>query len=599
MLSGTTLVGNPYADMLSNFKEDNYSTLNISLALNQDLKFITPGLKFKGLVNIKSWSNVSYNRSIEPYYYSVVPGSYTLDNPSVFELQRVGNSGNEYITESDASRGSDRTIYIDARLDYERTFGDKHMVSGMLMYMQREFRDGTLPNRNQGLSGRATYDFDHRYLFEFNFGYNGSERMAKGDRFEFFPAASVGWVVSGEKFWEPIEDYVNYFKVRGSYGVVGSDETGESAGANHFLFTDKVTINTGGGYYTGAGPRDDNYRRGPGFQQYAVEDACWERVYKLDVGVDVELFDQVSITADYFYDRREKILMKRASWPLLLGYSNAIPWSNVGKVDNRGFDLSVNWKTEPIKGLLAEMRFNFTYNKNKYVYVDEPEYPYVWKTQTGKPLDIRTGYICDGFFESEEEIANAPVQPFGKENLMVGDLKYRDVNGDGIINEDDKVMIAPYKNRPRIQWGAGLNLNYKNWDFGVFFNGSGKRSLMINNLAPFCSGTSNGDRNIMKFIADNHYSVDDPTNFNVKYPRLGLTTTQVQHNMQESTFWLRNGRFVRFKTLELGYTFPHCRVFLSADNLAVWSPFKEWDPELNYDAYPLSRTFNIGAQLKF
>lgn len=597
-LSGSTMVGNPYATMLSNYKQQDYSTLNASLTLNQDLKFITKGLGFRGLFNIKSWSQMEFDRSITPYYYSIVADSWHMDGTNeVYDLQRVGSGGTKYVVESDIRRASDRTFYIDARLDYNRNF-KKHTVSGMLMYMQREFRDGVRPNRNQGVSGRATYDYDHRYLFEFNFGYNGSERLAKEDRFEFFPAASVGWVLSGEKFWAPIEKYVNLMKLRGSYGIVGSDDTGGSS-SPHFLYLDRITIGSGGGFYTGSSWTGQGYQNGPGFQQYAIENASWERVYKMDIGVDVELFNQVRIAADYFNDKREKILMKRAAFPAILGYASAIPWSNVGKVNNKGFDLSVNWKTQPIKDLWADFRFNFTYNKNKYVYIDEPEYPYVWKTKTGKPLDTREGFICDGFFETQAEIDNAPSQPYGKGTLMVGDLKYRDVNGDGSINENDKVMISPYGSTPRAQWGLGLNLNYKGWDFGVFFNGSSKRSVMISDLKPFASQTSNGDRGLMQFIADNHYSLSDPTNFDVLYPRLGVSDTDSRHNMEASTFWLRDGKFVRFKTLELGYSFPFVRIYFSADNLAVWSPFKEWDPELSWNSYPLSRTFNIGAKFSF
>lgn len=600
-LSGSELVGNPYAQMLSNYKEENYSTLNVSISLNQDLGFITKGLKVKGLVNMKTWAQQSYRRWIDPYYYGIVDGSWAPDENGreTYELTRIGSSGNNYVSEADNGKNTDRTIYIDARLDYNRSFG-KHAVSGMLMYMQREYRNGTIPHRNQGLSGRFTYDFDHRYLVEFNFGYNGSERLAEGERFEFFPAASVGWVVSSEKFWKPVEEYVNFLKLRGSYGIVGSDETGEGAGANHFLYLDKVTIGSGGGFYLGAGPHNGDYRNGPGFQQYATQDACWERVYKLDLGIDIELFNQLKITADYFHDKREKILMKRSSFPRLLGYANAVPWSNVGKVDNSGFDVSLNWKTQPVKDMWVDLRANFTYNKNKYVYKDEPEYPYVWKTETGKPLNRRVGYICDGFFESQAEIDNAPSQPYGKEILEVGDLKYRDVNGDGTINSDDEVMISPYGATPRIQWGAGMNITYKNWDFGVFFNGSAKRSIMINGLQPFGSGIGTSEHNLMKFIADNHYSLNDPDNFNVLYPRLGITADQTKHNMVASSFWLRSGSFVRFKTLELGYTFKRkYRIYFTTDNLAVWSGFKEWDPELSWNSYPLSQTFNIGAQLKF
>lgn len=489
----------------------------------------------------------------------------------------------------------ERTIYIDARLDYNRVFAEKHNVTGMLMYMQREVVKGDqqLPRRYQGVSGRTTYDYDHRYLFEFNFGYNGTERLDE-NRFEFFPAASIGWVVSGEKFWKPLEKYVNFLKFRGSYGAVGSsDMAGE-----HFLFQQKVEFDKGGGFYWGD-PFVDTYRRGPKFTSFAVQNACWERVYKLDIGVDFELFHQFKIAVDYFKEDRQKILMQRASWPKLLGYDEAVPWSNIGQVINEGFDLSASWKKEVVKDLWADLRFNLTYNKNWYEYKDEPNYPYVWKTETGKPLDRQIGYICDGFFETQQEIDNAPTQLYGNAGLRVGDLKYRDVNGDGSITADDEVMISPYSDDPRMQWGLGLNLVYKKWDFGVFFNGSSKRTINFAGMKPFASQTNNGPRNVLQIIADSYYSIDDPDNFDVKYPRLAVSDTDAKHNMVKSTFWLRDGKFVRFKTLEFGYSFKHCRVYFSGDNIAVWSPFKGWDPESGWDQYPLSQTFNIGAQFKF
>ena len=204
---------NPYAKMMESFKEENYSTLNTTLNIEQDLGFVTEGLSVKALINFKSYAASDYTRTMEPFYY-LAKMSSTEDN---LQLERIGNSGQEYIQEGEIQKANDNTFYLDARIDYSRTFGQKHSVSGMLMYMQREYRNGTIPNRNQGFSGRFTYDYKHKYLVEVNFGYNGTERLGKNDRFEFFPAMSLGWVASGEDFWKPIEKYVNYFKIRGSY----------------------------------------------------------------------------------------------------------------------------------------------------------------------------------------------------------------------------------------------------------------------------------------------------------------------------------------------------------------------------------------------
>lgn len=586
---------NPYAKMMESFKEENYSTLNTTLNIEQDLGFVTEGLSVKALINFKSYAASDYTRTMEPFYY-LAKMSSTEDN---LQLERIGNSGQEYIQEGEIQKANDNTFYLDARIDYSRTFGQKHSVSGMLMYMQREYRNGTIPNRNQGFSGRFTYDYKHKYLVEVNFGYNGTERLGKNDRFEFFPAMSLGWVASGEDFWKPIEKYVNYFKIRGSYGLVGSDETGFQANpaAAHFLYLDEVNLTGSGGYHTGYLGNIGGDYKGPVINSYAVTNAGWERVKKLDIGVDLELFNQVNLTFDYFYDKRYNILMRRASWPVIMGYQNAVPWSNIGAVDNMGYEFSINWRKELFKEFIIDMRGNLTYNKNKYIYKDEPNYPYVWKSDTGRPLSTTKGYIAEGLFASQEEINVSPTQSLGS-TVMPGDIKYRDVNGDGLITEDDMVVLSDYGNIPRIQYGLGVNITYKKFDFGVFFNGSAQRTIMINGISPFFSDMSYGERNLMSFIAKDYWSERNP-NPNAAYPRLGIQNSQIENNMKASSYWMRNGNFIRFKTLELGYTFPHCRIYLSGDNLAVWSPFKLWDPELGYDSYPLSRTFNVGVQLKF
>ena len=587
--TGSSVRTNPYAYMLSSFKEYNENTLNTSLKINQKLDFVTKGLSVQAMVNWKNWASSSYNRTIEPYYYGIKGGSYNPSNPTDYEIERLGTSGTDYLKTSDISKASDQTFYLDARVNYDRQF-NLHHVTGMLMYMQREYRSSVLPERNQGFSGRFTYDYGQRYLVELNFGYNGTERLAKKERFEFFPAVSLGWVISNEKFFEPMTKYIDNLKIRGSYGLVGSDETGLSAGAQHFLYIDQVSLNNIG-FTTGV---DMNYTLyGPLVTNYAVVNGGWERVKKLDIGIDLELFRQLTITADYFNEKRYNILLHREAWPESLGYYTAKPWSNKGKVDNWGIELSVNWRKEFTKDLYVDFRGNFTYTENKYVNLDEPVYPYVWKTSTGKPLSRTTGYIAQGLFSSQEEIDNSPTQNLGS-TVKRGDIKYRDVNGDGKIDGSDQVMISPYGTTPRIQYGLGMNVTYKKFDFGVFFNGSAKRTIMISGISPF----GQSDYNVMQFIADDYWSESNP-NPNAKYPRLGLTSSQTANNTVASTYWMRNGNFIRFKTLELGYKFKYGRVYLNGDNIAVFSPFKLWDPELSWNAYPLQRTFNIGVQLNF
>lgn len=590
ILTGDALRTNPLAYMLSGYNEYNENKLNISLNVKQDLDMVTKGLNFSALVNWNNWSASSYYKTINPYYYRVTDGSWTPDDMTTYQLEQLGRPGTDFVNTSALSRDADQTFYFDARLNYGRTFG-KHTVGGMLMYMMREYRKTQLPNRNQGLSGRFTYDFDNRYWAEFNFGYNGTERLAKGHRFEFFPAMSLGWVPSQEAFWEPLRNTIDYMKIRGSYGLVGSDETGTSAGAPHFLYFDTITLHGGGSYTTGPSQTLKWGKNGPAVDGFAVMNATWERVKKLDIGVDISLWHQLNVTFDYFHDHRYNILLKRAAWPYQMGYFNGVPWSNIGQADNWGYELSVNWKKQVNKDLYVDLRGNFTYTQNKYKYLDEPNYPYVWQTSTEKPISRTTGYIAEGLFQSQEEIDNSPRQDLGS-TVMPGDIKYRDVNGDGVVNSEDQVMISPYGSTPRIQYGLGLNVTWKKLDVGVFFNGSAKRTLMLSGIRPF--GQNNN--NLMKFIADDHWSVDNP-NPNAAYPRLGLNDQLVSNNTVSSTYWMRNGNFIRFKTLEIGYTFPHCRAYFSADNLAVWSPFKHWDPELWWNKYPFSRSFNLGLQI--
>ncbi len=595
IMSAGRFYTNPYANMLNTYRKTNSNKLNISLNLDQKLDFITEGLSVTALVNFNNYSEKYYTRSLSPFLYGIESGSWSEEDPSQYSITEL-KRGEEFISQSSGvSRYSDNTFYLDARINYNRRFG-KHTATGMLMYMMREFSSSILPNRNQGFSGRFTYDYDNRYLAEFNFGYNGTERIAKGDRFEFFPAMSLGWVISNEPFWEPIKAAVDYFKLRGSYGLVGSDETGTAAA--HFLYLN--SINMSGGNWFATGYKGGLSYQGSNVNSYAVADAHWERSRQLDLGLDMRLFNQVNVVFDYYHNKRDRILMRRASFPSILGYAGATPWSNVGEVDNRGFELSVNWAKQLTKDLFIDVRANYTYSKNKYVYVDEPDYPYVWKTDTGKPLGHMTGYIADGLFKDQADIdASADQSLFGSV-VMPGDIKYRDVDGDGRITADDQVMLSPYGRLPRIQYGIGVSVTWKKFDVSVFFNGSAKRKIMLTDqgagIYPFCANDSN-DHNLMQWIADGHWS-EGKDNSNVVYPRLGILDTQISNNQQPSSFWMKDAGFLRFKTLEIGYSFPYCRVYLSADNLFVWSPFKYWDPELNSNSYPMSRMVNIGVQVK-
>lgn len=597
--TGTTTFKNPYAEMNTSFFEQNQNTLNTVIKIDQDLGFITKGLKINGWVNFKNWASSSFHRSITPWYYTVTPGSYDetdLAN-TTYELEHIGPDGTDFIDQSNISKNSDQTFEMQWTVNYSRQFG-RHNTGAMLLYKQREYRSDVLPNRNQGLSGRLTYDYDQRYLAEVNFGYNGTERLAKDDRFGFFPALSVGWVASNERFFEPLKGVIDHLKLRASYGLVGSDDLA-SPGGSYYLFIDKIQDNNLS-YLTYTTGEDMNFQKGgPMLTYYAQKGLGWEKAKKFDAGIELTLFRDFRLNVDYFYDKRYDIFMQREAWPQSLAYHEAKPWSNVGKMDNKGVEFSINCDKIINNNLRISLQANFTYNKNKYVYVDEPDYPTIWKSETGKPYSRTMGYIAEGLFRSQEEIDNSPRQNVGNSTIMVGDIKYRDLNGDGIINSDDQCMISKYGGIPRLQYGFGGTLNYKNFDFGVFFTGSALRTILANGVEPFRSGVAQMDRNVLSFIAENHFD-ENLGNFDAAYPRLGLLDTDTANNTVASTYWKRNGSFLRLKSLELGYKIPYGRIYVSGANLVTFSPFDLWDPELSsWNSYPLQKTVNVGIQLNF
>lgn len=592
---------NPYAEMVRTFKESRFNTLNTSLKVSQKLDFIIEGLSSTLLVNFKTFSSNSYHRDIEPYLYRVKDGSYD-PNTNEYELARLGTKGTDYINQSQISRNADQTLVVQATLDYQRQFG-YHNLTGMLLYNQREYKHDVLPHRNQGVSGRLTYNYASKYLTEFNFGYTGTERLAKGMRFEFFPAASIGWVVSEERFFEPLKSIVQNLKLRASYGLIGSDETGLQSGAAHFLYLNNVDFDYKGksGHITPEVHIGENLgikHKGPKVSRWEVENARWEKVKKFNVGADIRLFKDFDLTLDYFYDKRYDILMERESWPHMFGYSISTPWANLGKVDNWGYEFSANWGHQFNNNLYVGLRGNFTYTQNKYVEVDLPEYNYPWLGRTGYPLSYTFGYIAEGLFASQEEIDNSPSQIGLGSIPRPGDIKYRDLTGDGVIDSSDRTMLSPYGNIPRIQYGFGFNVVYKNFDLNVFFNGSAKRTIMTDLTSPFAQRSGQTADNVFSYIAEDYWSENNP-NPNAAYPRLGLLKSDVANNAPSSSYWMRDGSFLRFKTLELGYKFKYGRIFGTINNLAVFSSFKQWDPELDWFKYPLQRVYSMGVQFNF
>ena len=592
--SGTNMRTNPYATMMNSFKQNFSSTIMTTLDVEQALDMLTKGLKLKGLVNFKNYSESSFNRSIEPYWYNVQAGSfdpYSVGPNSPFEVERLGSSGTDYISSSDIAKAGDRSIFMQFWLDYARSFGN-HSVGAMLLYQQREFNTKVLPTRNQGISGRLTYNYDSRYLIEGNFGYNGTERLADGHRFQFFPSVALGWVVSSEKFFQPVSNVITNLKLRGSFGYVGNDETGLAGGTGpHFIYLDDITLGNQG-YTTGV---DLNTTlNGPTINVYGNPNAVWEVAQKTNIGLDIDLYDKLSVVVDFFQDKRSDILLKRESWPEQLGFSNGKPWGNVGRVVNKGMDMSVNYRQPINKDLSVELRGTFTFAQNELIENDEPSYPNAYEYAAGRPLSYSNGFIAERLFIDQADVDNSPYQDLGSK-VKPGDIKYKDLNGDGRITNSDMTMISPYNSMPQIMYGFGSTVMWKKFDFGAFFQGAAKRQISVNGVHPF--GT--GERNVLQFIADDYWSESNP-NPEAAYPRLDVLAANGSHNNTvSSSYWMRDGSYLRLKNAEIGYRFSFGRLYINGSNLLTFSPFKNWDPELAWNSYPLQRTFNLGVQFNF
>lgn len=593
--SNNQYMTNPYAQLMTSFRQFNGNTVNAVVKIDQNLDMITKGLKFNAWVNFKNYSATSYNRHITPYRY--VPLTKKVDdweNP-IFDLKQAGNAGSDYITDSNIGRVTNNTFELQANLNWTRAFNG-HELTAVAIYRMREYRSDVLPNRNQGISGRFTYDYSHKYLAEFNFGYNGTERLAKGHRFGFFPAASLGWVISNESFFEPVTPVVTFMKLRGSYGLVGSDELDNSY---YFYYYDQIsglnslTWQPGAGNSLGFGTT----LGGPELTFIGLPDLGWEKVKKLDIGLDLRLFQDLNITIDYFKDKRYDILMRRNSWPNSLGYGSAVPYGPVGRVTNTGIEGSVTYTKAFSKDLAVSFNGNFTYNKNKLVEGDEKQWRYPWLFSTGLPINYLRGYICEGMFQSEEEIASSPVQNLGSQ-VMVGDLKYRDLNGDGQITSDDQTMISEYGWTPRLQYGFGATVNWKQWDLGFFFTGSAKRKICINGIDPFNKQFSSEANNMFKWVYESHFDPNNP-DFSVEYPRMGLMGADISNNQVASTHWVRDASFLRLKNLEIGWSFKYGRIYAQGNNLLLFTPFKYWDPEMSsWRTYPTQKQVTVGVQFK-
>lgn len=591
---------NPYAQLCRGYGDQFRGHFTSALTVNQNLDFITKGLSATGMATF-------YNRVYSAVYRSFTPFMYQLTDYNIDEAGNysyTSNSTNTGTTYLGTTRGKDgyRELAFQAKIDYSRTFG-KHDVGATIVYLQKERNMNisdeqeyaALPYRQQGLAGRVTYGFDKRYLFEANFGYNGSENFAAGKRFGFFPSVALGWVISNEPFWKGIKEKVNLFKIRASYGLVGNDVISKEY-ADRFPYLTTVDMGQGYDVYIG-----NNFERkyGPILSVYGNPNATWEESRKLDIGVEIGLFDSLNIIFDWFKEKRSGIFMQRTSLPSSFGMSGITPWANIGKVDNSGVDISVDYNKAFSKDLILSLRGTFTYAHNEIVEMDEPKYKWAYQYKAGHPINSIQCLIADGLFRDEEDIANSPSQDIYATTYPIrpGDVKYRDLNGDKIIDDNDMCWTGN-PTVPEIIYGFGFSLKYKGFDCSAFFQGQGKVSIIMYNYHPFATAATPGS-GLMQWIADEHWSEDAP-NPKALYPRLSPLWNN--NNTKSSTLYVRNGKMLRLKTAEIGYTYKKMRVYVSGTNLLTFAPFKYWDPEKgsgNGLGYPLQRTYNLGFQFNF
>jgi TonB-linked SusC/RagA family outer membrane protein len=614
--SASQLYMNPFANAVRGYKQYNSSRILAQFELKQDLGFITPGFNGRVMAYTNRYSYFDVTRQYTPYYYQ----ANTVDGGKTTTLARI-SEGTEYLGYVEGQKVQNSRTYLEASLNYNRTFNNVHAVSGMLITLFNNYLEGnpganytnpvpseteklqlSLPYRNQGVSGRFTYGYDSRYMFEFNFGYNGSERFYKTNRYGFFPSAGVAWNVSNEKFFENYKGVISNLRVRASYGLVGNDQIG--AARDRFYYLSEVNLNNSSRGAT-FGNNTGYYRPGVGINRYENQDITWEKAYTQNYGLEFNIFKGFEVITEYWKRKQTNILMDRTYIPSTMGLQSAIK-ANVGEAAAEGVDFSLTYNKSFGKDMWLQLRGNMTYATSKFAKYEEPSYGANEQhlSKIGHPITQAWGLVAERLFVDDIEVANSPYQNYG--TYLGGDIKYRDVNGDGQITDNDRVPIG-LPTSPEIIYGAGFSFGYKNVDISAFFQGSARSSFFINaeNISPFVlnGGAQNG---LLQVISQSHWS-EDNRNLYAMWPR--LSETFIDNNNQNSTWWMRDGTFVRCKNVEIGYNFSkkllrtshfrNGRIYINGSNLFVISRFKMWDPEMggNGLGYPVQRTYNIGIRL--
>lgn len=582
------------------FQRTSHSNIEALTALEQDLAFITKGLSAKLTFAFDRFSANWVERSKAPDYYTLASGR-DENGELITTLQAPGQ---QFLGTTPGAQWGLQSVYLEGMLNYSRTFNDVHDVNVMALYNQRNHDTGAyLPFRNQGSAARFSYSYDRRYIAEFNFGYNGSENFAKGKRFGFFPAAAVGWVISEEKFMKSITAISN-LKLRASMGQAGNSDIGGS----RFAYLSRIA--DVGYYHWGSDPLI--YRLGRAEGQVGVSGLTWETVTKTNLGLEVGLLqNSINLVVDVFRDKRKDILMGRANVPGSAGFLSQV-YANFGKVTNQGIDLSLNMQRQFTKDFFLSAMSNFTYAKSRIDEIDEPQSIVgTTRARTGHPVGQLFGLISDGLFTAEDfdELGNLKpgiAVPANASGLAPGDIKYRDLNGDEMINELDGTAIGGSR-VPEIVYGFGINTRYKIVDFGVFFQGIANTWQILGgeNWLP---GNTLGAGNVYTNV-DDRWTEANPSQ-DVFWPR--LSRDALTNNALSSTWWLKNMSFMRLKNIELGVSIPrdwsksvgilNARLFVRGSNLLTFSDFKLWDPELETTdglRYPTMKSYSAGFSINF
>lgn len=602
---------NPYADMVKGYKDYTKMSIVAQAELKEKMDYITKGLAARVLASTTRQSYFDVSRFYNPYYYKA--SGYNPQQGTYGLVCLNPKEGTEHLMYNEGGKDISTATYIEAAIDYNRTFREKHAVSGLLVYTMRSelyANQGdlqlSLAHRNMGLAGRFTYGYDSRYFIEANFGYNGSERFAKNERFGFFPSAGLGWIISNEKFWKPsLKRHISLLKFKATYGLVGNDRIGSDK--DRFFYLSNVNMSAGSNIHFGE--NFTNNIPAVSISRYANENISWEIARKMNIGLEIGLWNKITIQADYFKEKRTNILMDRQSIPSTMGLQAPLR-ANVGEASSHGFEIAIDGNHSFTPDIWLSGKFNLSYATGKYDVFEEPDYGYPWLSWVGLPIGQPTGLIAERLFTDEADIANSPKQSFG--DVMPGDIKYKDINDDGIINSQDNVPIG-FPTVPNYVMGFGLSFGVKNFDISFFFQGATECSFFIDPRAtsPFVNskvGNRNSNNAMLQAWADDHWSESDRNSY-AQWPRLSADI--VENNMVRSTWWMRDGSYLRLKSAEIGYTLPDrwtqkikmqgLRIYLSGLNLFTLSKFDIWDTELGANGfnYPIQRVFNLGINVNF